>query len=165
MPEIQSIISKAGKQRRGQFLTIAILAITVLILLVYTLYFASSSWNDFTFGLFLMISSLIFRVVLEFVTLYRKENRLIALDNMAFRTYLKKHYRLRLGINYVITPVCFVVYIIGFTRLLPYFEREFSPGFYQYILISGILSLVLVGGIIIYSIITEQRFLRQLKEE
>ena len=84
MPELRDIISKAGKQRRGQFLTISILAITVLILLVYGLYFSSTSWHDFTFGLFLMISSLLFRVILEFITLYRKENRLVALDNKAF---------------------------------------------------------------------------------
>ncbi len=161
----QEILAKAGKQRKGQFLTISILVTTILVLIGYATYIRNTSWNDFTWGLFLMISSLVFRVGLEFLSLYRKESKLISLDNNTYKTYLKKHYRLRLGINYIITPVCFVVYVMGFTRLLPYFEREFSSGFYSYILFSGIISLLVIGGIVIYSVFTEHRFLRHLNKK
>jgi hypothetical protein len=95
--------------------------------------------------------------------MYRKESRLIALENLAYQKYLKTYYRMRLRANYIITPLCFGVYIFGFTLLLPYFKKEFSVGFYNYILISGIVSLVIVALIILNSIAKEHRFLRQLK--
>ena len=160
--EPEYIIKKAKKQRNSQYTAIVIMSITVLILLGYTAYFASGQWNDFSFGLVLMISSLTFRVILEFITLYRKENQLIALDNKAFQAYLKKHYRLRLMINYIITPICFALYIFGFVKLLPYFKAEFSEGFYTYILISGFASLFVIALIVLNSIRKESHFLRQL---
>ena len=157
------IIKKAKKQRNGQFITIAVLSVTLIILISFTITYANGNWNNFTLGLLLMISSLAFRVIIEFISMYRKESRLIALDNVAYQKYLKAYYRMRLKANYIITPLCFGVYIFGFTLLLPYFKKEFSVGFYNYILISGIVSLVIVALIIINSIAKEHRFLRQLK--
>ena len=159
-----TIVHKAKKQRRGQYITIAILTITVLTLLVFALYVVEQ-WNDFTLGLTFMISSLVFRVFLEFITLYQKESQLVSLDNKSFRTYLKKYYQQRLGINYFITPICFALYVIGFLKLLPYFKQEFSQGFYTYIVISGAVSLLLLLGIIANSIVKEHRFLAELNRK
>ncbi len=158
----ESIIKKAQIQRNGQLITIAVLAITVLILIAYAIKFASSNWNNFTLGLLLMISSLTFRLIIEYFTIYRKNNQLISLDNLSFQKYLKKYYRLRLNINYIITPLCFGIYVFGFIKLLPYFKNEFSEGFYAYILISGIASLIVLSAIIINSISKERKFLKQL---
>ncbi len=157
------VIKKAKNQRRGQYITITVLVVTVLILLIFSIYFVNQ-WNDFAVGLILMISSLVFRVTLEFVSLYRKEGQLISLDITSFRKYLKKHYQLRLRINYFVTPVCFAIYVIGFIKLLPYFKQELSKGFYNYILISGIISLLVLIGIIVNSILKENRFLKQLNK-
>lgn len=157
------IIKKANGQRSRQYITVAILAITVLILLVFSLYFVRR-WNEFALGLALMISSMVFRVLLELATLYRKENQLISLDNKSFKAYLKKHYKLRLQINYFITPICFVIYIIGFVKLLPYFKQEFSVGFYNYLLISGIVSLAVIGVIVVRSVVRENEFLKKLND-
>ncbi|NER10786.1 hypothetical protein SAMN06265375_102233 [Muriicola jejuensis] len=156
------IVAKAKKQRHGQFLVIGIISTTVVILLIYSFFFATR-WNDFSLGLTLMISSLIFRIILEGITLYRKENLLIRLDHKSFKAYLRKHYRIRLGVNYVITPLCFAVYIAGFIKLLPFFKTAFSPGFYNYILISGILSLFFLAWIIARSVILEIRFLKHIQ--
>jgi len=158
------IIRKANNQRRSQYITITILIITVLVLLVFSFYFARQ-WNDFTLGMTLMISSLVFRIVLEFISIYRKEGELIALDSTAFRAYLRKHYRARLRINYIITPICFAIYVMGFLKLLPYFKQELSKGFYDYILISGIVTLIVLIGIITKSVRKEIRFLRQLNRQ
>ncbi|MBF8150829.1 hypothetical protein ITJ86_13030 [Winogradskyella sp. F6397] len=65
-------------------------------------------------------------------------------------------------INFVITPICIAVYIFGFYLLLPYFKDYFSKGFYTYILISGVISLIVVIAIIVKSTIKEQRYLKQL---
>ncbi|WP_222931300.1 hypothetical protein, partial [Xanthovirga aplysinae] len=100
--------------------------------------------------------------ILEFISLYRKESQLISLDNMSFQKYLKKYYKLRLKVNYIITPICFALYIFGFTRLLPYFQQEFSEGFYTYILISGFVSLFVLAIIIANSTLKESNFLKQL---
>jgi len=161
----EAIIKKANKQRYGQFIAITVMSLTVLILLIYSIYNINNRWNNFTFGLVLMISSLTFRVVLEFVSLYKKENKLISLDNISFKKYLKRHYKLRLTVNYLITPICYIIYIIGFTKLLPYFKKEFSEGFYIYILISGIVSLLVLAIIIVRDILIESNFLKQLKIE
>ncbi len=160
----EQIIRKARKQRDRQYISIAVMSITVLVLILYTLYYGPHRWNNFTFGLVLMISSLVFRVILEFVSLYQKENRLISLDSRSFQEYLKKHYTLRLKINYIITPICFAMYVFGFTKLLPYFKQEFSEGFYIYILISGFASFVILSIIIVNSILKESHFLRESRK-
>ncbi len=160
----ENIIHKAKKQRKGQWITIAVLSITVIILLLFTTKFVNS-WNHFTFGLMLMISSLVFRLIIELITMYRKESQLIVLDSPSFQQYLKKHYKIRLTINYIITPICFAIYIYGFTTLLPYFKQEFSKGFYSYILVSGFISLFVIAVIIIKTIVKERAFLKQLRSK
>lgn len=162
-PEI--IIKKAKKQRYGQFIAIAVMSLTVLILLTYSIFTINNQWNNFTLGLVLMISSLTFRIILEFVSLYQKENQLISLDSISFKKYLKKHYKLRLKVNYIITPICFAIYVFGFTKLLPYFKQAFSEGFYTYILISGIVSLFVLAVIIVKNILNENDFLKKINIE
>lgn len=161
----ETIIKKAKKQRNGQFIAIAVMSLTVLILLTYSIYNINNQWNDFALGLVLMISSLSFRIILEFVSLYQKESQLISLDSISFIKYLKRHYKIRLAVNYIITPICFTIYIIGFTKLLPYFKQEFSEGFYTYILISGIVSLFVLAVIIVKDILKENNFLKKLNVE
>ena len=161
----QNIIKKAKKQRSGQFITITVLSITLIILIIYAIKFAMGNWNNFALGLMLMISSLAFRLLLEFITIYRKESQLIVLDNQSFQKYLKKYYKIRLKVNYIITPICFGIYILGFTKLLPYFKQEFAEGFYIYIVISGIASMVILACIIINSTLKEYQFLQQLNRK
>lgn len=158
----KDIISKAGKQRNKQYISIAVMFVTVAALIIYTFYFAFNYWNTFNLGLILMISSLTFRIILEFLSLYRKEKQLVSMPQKIYCDYLKKHYKTRLIINYVITPVCIAAYLYGFYLLLPYFKNYFSNAFYTYIVISGVLYLAIVIAIIIRSIIKEQRFLNLL---
>ena len=168
MPPIANptdIIKKAKKQRYTQFIAIVVMSLTVLILLGYAVYHINNPWNNFTLGLVLMISSLTFRIVLEFVSLYQRENQLISLDNKSFKKYLKRHHKIRLVVNYIITPICFILYTYGFTKLLPYFKQWFSKGFYTYILISGAVSLFVIAIIIVNTIRKESSFLKQLNKK
>lgn len=160
----EAIISKAKKQRKRQYWSVLIMSLTVAILIGYTIFVSPNQWNNFALGLLLMILSLVFRILLELRTIYLKESKLISLDNKSYKTYLKKHYKLRLWINYIITPICIAIYIYGFYLLLPYFKREFSEGFYLYLLISGFASIAGVIAVIIYSIRKELRFLNKLKQ-
>ena len=158
----EHIIKKAGKQRNKQYISIVVMSITFLILLFFTLYYAGSQWNNFMFGLVLMIASLLLRVIFEFISLYRKEAQLVTLDNFTFQKYLRKHFRLRLNVNYILTPISIAAYVFGFTKLLPYFKQGLSEAFYTYILISGFASLLVLVVIIVKGIKKESRFLRQL---
>lgn len=158
----KDIITKAKKQRNGQYLSITIMSLTAAILTIYAFYYAFSQWNTFNLGLILMIASLTLRIILELYSLYRKEKQLISMAQKSYHAYLKKYYKARQMINYIITPICIAVYIFGFYLLLPYFKDYFSKGFYTYILISGFLSIIFVIAIIIKSIIKEQSFLKQL---
>lgn len=160
----KDIITKAKKQRNGQYTSITIMSLTVIILIIYAFYYAFNQWNTFNLGLILMITSLTLRIILEFYSLYRKEKQLISMTQKSYHTYLKKYYKARKMINYVITPIFIAVYIFGFYLLLPYFKEYFSKAFYNYILISGILSLIFVIAIIINSTMKEQRFLKQLNK-
>ena len=161
----EDIVKKAQKQRNGQLTSITVLSISVIVLIVYTIKYAGSGWNNFTLGLMLMISSITVRLVIEYSTIYRKKRQLVLLDNRSFQRYLDKYYRMRIKINYIITPLCFAVYVYGFLKLIPYFKNEFSTAFYTYIVISGIISLVALSALIINSIITEKNFLRQLNRK
>lgn len=163
--EPKIIIRKAQNQRRQQWITIGILSLTVVILILYAIRNGSNNWNSFSQGLSLMILSLTFRLSLEYLTIYRKKSHLIYLDNRAFQKYLKKYYLRRRQINYFITPICYGVYIYGFMQLLPYFKNEFSKGFYTYILISGIVSLLAISLIIINTMLKERKFLQELNHE
>lgn len=159
----QNIIAKAKKQRNGQYINITVMSLTVIVLITYAFYYAFHQWNTFNLGLVLMIGSLIFRVVLEFFSLYRKEKQLISMPQKSYYIYLKKYYKTRLLVNYIVTPICIAVYIFGFYLLLPYFKQKFSSAFYNYILISGIFSLTVVIIIIVKYVIKEQQFLKQLQ--
>nr|WP_297782854.1 hypothetical protein [uncultured Allomuricauda sp.] len=159
----EGIIMKVGQQRRRQWISIAIMVMTIAVIFWYAVSYTGFVWNDFSFGLVLMISSLTFRVLLEILSMYRKERHLITLDGTAFQVYLKRHYKIRQWINYYITPICFGIYCYGFIKLLPFFEKEFSKGFYYYLLISGFVSIAFIAWIIVRSIIREQRNLNELK--
>ncbi|MGS2727537.1 hypothetical protein ACU8DI_13080 [Psychroserpens sp. BH13MA-6] len=158
----KKIITKAKKQRNGQYISITVMSLTVVILIIYTSYYAFNQWNTFNLGLILMSSSLTIRIMFEFYSLYRKDKHLISMAQKPYLNYLKKYYKTRLMINFIITPICIAVYIFGFYLLLPYFKEYFSKAFYTYILISGIISIIVVVAIIIKSTIKEQHFLRQL---
>lgn len=161
----RDIITKAKKQRNGQYISIAVMSLTVVVLISYTFYYAFNPWSSFNLGLMLMICSLIFRIILEFNSVYRKEKNLISMNHKSYHAYIKKYYQIRLAINYVVTPLCIMIYIIGFSLLLPYFKEYFSKGFYTYILVSGIISIFIVIAIIVYGTIKEQRFLKELNNK
>jgi len=157
------VINKAKKQRNGQYITIAVMTITLFILIVYTFYFSFNEWNNFNLGLMLMISSLAIRIILEIYSVYKKENQLIAMHHKSYLNYLKKYYKTRMIIHYLVTPLCITSYSIGFYLLLPYFKNYLSEGFYNYILISGVLVIFFIVAIITNSTLKERRFLKQLR--
>lgn len=160
--DAQQLILKSNKQRNKQLIGIVVMVVTLVILAIYAVLFLPQQWNTFSLGLLLMIGSLTFRIALEFYYRWIKETRLVTMDYKAFQDYLTSYYKSRRWINYVITPICFGLYCYGLILLFPYFKREFSDGFYTYLIYSGALSLLIIAVIIIYGIIKEHRFMKSM---
>lgn len=159
-----SIIRLAKSQRRHQLGGILIMSMAVFILIGFMIYISNFQWNNFSLGIFLMISTLLLRIFVEITSLFVKQKKLINLDHKSFHLYLKNHYKNRLWINYLLTPVCILFYTYGFFLLLPYFKEELSHSFYRYILFSGFISIGIITGIIFYRIMQERKELNFLKK-
>lgn len=162
LSNVETIIAKASVQRKKQNIGITIMAITLTILCVYAVYYLPSNWSNFSLGLVMMIGSLAFRIVLEFIFKFRKGKQLVNSDNISFKAYLINYYKIRQIVHYAITPICYGIYIYGFTLLLPYFKEAFSKEFYLYIIISGLLSFVVIGAVIVKNVIQELKEIKEL---
>ncbi|MGJ8683898.1 MAG: hypothetical protein ACSHWW_04705 [Nonlabens sp.] len=160
-----TVIAKANEQRNKQKTGIIVMGITVVILLVYAAFYLPSSFNNFSLGLVLMIASLSFRVIVEIYSRLKKTEKLTSMDTKSYSLYLEKYYQWRMKINYILTPICFTLYCYGLYILYPFFKREFSNGFYIYLIVSGIVSLIIIGLIIINQIHKETRFLKSLRNK
>lgn len=158
----KEIISLASKQRASQRIGMIIMSLTLIIITIYAIIYLPQNFNTFSLGLLLMITAMLVRIVIEWYSKMRKAQQLVALDYKAYKSYLKKYYKMRMLVNYIITPICFGIYCYGLYLLFPHFKREFSQGFYIYLIISGIVSLAVIAMIIINQVVKERRFLKQL---
>lgn len=158
--DFKIIVRKARKQRNGQIQTIVILFLTFISVVVYGLFYSPPKWSDFSLGLTLMALSLFVRISFEYITLYLKEKKITTLNGTEFQIFIKKYYKKRIFIHYIITPIVFILYIVGFTLLLPFFKQSFSHGFYLYIIYTGYGSLLIVSLLIVKGIIEEKRNLK-----
>ncbi|MBF4983631.1 hypothetical protein FNJ87_04575 [Nonlabens mediterrranea] len=163
IPEPSSIIAKANQQRRKQNIGLIVMGITVLILIAYATLYLPSSFNSFSLGLTLMVASMLVRIIIEMYSKLQKASKLASMDAKTYKLYLKRYYKWRMKINYILTPVCFAIYCYGLYLLFPYFKNEFSNGFYIYLIVSAVISLIVIGAIIINQIIKETRFLKLLQ--
>ena len=158
----EALIKKAKSQRQLQYIGITVLSVTVLILIIYAVLFFPKHFNNFSLGLLLMIIPLVFRIALEIGSIYKKQSKITEMDSKAYHNYLKRYYNFRKVVNYAITPVCFGIYVYGLTLLFPYFKSEFSNGFYTYLVVSGIISLLVIAFIIVRGILKENRFYKEV---
>ena len=155
---------KAKQVRTKHLVTISILSVTVLVIIWYFATYAGTTFNRFSIGLLLMIISLLVRIVIEFIS-YRNLHKFDVRAD--FKTYTKQltiYYSKRRVIHLVITPLLFAAYVTGFILLLPVFQELFSEGFYLYVLVSGIVSLVVLAFVIIRANRRELKLLTHLKQ-
>ena len=109
--------------KRGNRITIAVLSVTVLILLAYTIYVFNPEYLIFDLGLSIMIGSVVVRIILEIFSLL-SSNRLSPQYSMsAYHSQLHKYHAQRLSIHRVWTPVLLITYWAGFVFLIPTFRQ------------------------------------------
>lgn len=141
-----------------------VLGITILILIAFTFYVSGYKHTTFLTGISLMVGSLIFRIIVEVISI----RRLVKMNFLERSTYFKeqliRYYDDRKKIHFILTPLCITVYCIGFSILLPLFKASLSYGLYRYILLSAIVLLLVFTVFIVKQVKIELRKLRQLQE-
>lgn len=113
-------------------------------------------------GLFMMMGSLLVRIVLEVRSTKNLDKLNVENETLKFKKGMVKHFSRRRWIHFLITPMAFAVYVIGFVMLLPAFKENLSSGFYTYILVSSIVVLTFLAVFISFHIYREQLTLKSL---
>lgn len=166
-PAAADIIKKAEaytrKIKRNHFWTGIILGLTSLILISYYIWVGAYRQTLFSLGLSIMIAMLLFRVVLEWLSMKRFKELKTDISLMEYSKLTSQFYQWRRKIHYSITPVVYLTYIVGFVILLPFFKESFSKGFFLYIVLSGFGFLLFFGLLMIRIIKREIQLLDFLK--
>lgn len=149
--------------RKNHIWTIRIIVFTFLILLSYFVWVGAHKLNKFSFGLGIMMLMLLARIALEVISISKFRN--IKPDNtlLSYAVQLKKFYNWRKKIHFILTPIIYILYISGFTILLPPFKANLSSGFYLYIVISGFTFFIVFGVFMMKRIRKEIKLLEFLK--
>ncbi|MTH16396.1 hypothetical protein [Flavobacterium sp. LC2016-01] len=167
-PTATEIIKKAEahtkKIKRSHFWTKAILSLTSLILIAYFIWVGAYKQTLFGFGLCIMITMLLVRIALEWISTKKLESLKTDVNLIEYSKLAHQFYEWRKKIHYIFTPVIYLTYIVGFTMLLPVFKDHFSRGFYLYILSSGYIFLLIFGLFMIRIIKKEIKLLNFLKD-
>jgi hypothetical protein len=151
------------KVRAGHWGTILIISTWIIILVGYFVVMKAYEMNDLTIGLTLMIVVMIVRVILEAISANRF--RSIRLDNslVEFSTKMQWFYEWRKRIHTLFIPIIYVLYMTGFTLLLPAFKANLSHGMYVYCVISGYGFLTLFALFLVRILRKEMKVLEFLK--
>lgn len=159
------IIKKGKAINRGQIIAQLVLAITSIVLIGFFFYISAYKNSTVSFGLLLMIGSLLFRILVEFAFTFRTRKFHPGESFKDFNGKLQGYYKSRLYINYLVTPVLFVSYIIGFIVLLPSFRENLSLGFYHYVFYSSWVIFAFLAVLIFVQVRKELRLIRELKRD
>jgi len=160
-----TIVQRAQKIRKKQWIATVILGITCIVLIAFFLYVSAYKEQRFMIGLLSMILILVIRMGLEMWSMRFLKITNLSVAMLRFEERMLAFYKKRVGILLFITPLSMVIYVYGFSILLPYFKAEFSSGFYQYIVVSGIVSLLGLSWLIAKQVQKELRSLRVLRDE
>jgi hypothetical protein len=166
-PAAADIIKKAEentkKIRRNHFWTKAILTVTSVILIFYYIWIGANKNTLFSLGLGIMITMLMFRIILEWISIEKLKSLKTDVSLIEYSKLAYQFYQWRKKIHYILTPVIYLIYVAGFTLLLPVFKENLSKGFYLYIVLSGYGFLLFFGFFMIKMIKKEMQLVSFLK--
>ncbi|MCX2839073.1 hypothetical protein OQ279_13030 [Salinimicrobium sp. MT39] len=134
---ISNIARRTEYLKRKQRITGVVLVVTIAVLIGFYFYLSAYKNTDLLIGLGLMVGSLALRLLFEYTNSIEKEKLPIYSPMKVFKKRLTAYYTRRKRIHFVLTPVLFTTYVVGFFWLLPLFERNLSQSFYWYILWSS----------------------------
>ncbi|NIF04870.1 hypothetical protein F3J23_05400 [Chryseobacterium sp. Tr-659] len=168
IPEIpkdgyKGIIKDSLHLKRKQMTIQVVLGVTIVVLLLFMFRISAFDKDRSTLGMLLMIGSLVLRVSIE---LFSRVQFKSLVPTLQFKEYSEKiliFYKSRLMIHYLITPVLFIIYIIGFIIMLPIFKSTLSHGFYSYIIFSSVFIFIFLTLLIIIHVKNEIRIINKMK--
>lgn len=159
-----NIFTRGETLRKKQQIGQVVLGITIIILLGFFFYISAYKNTIVFLGLGIMIGSLGLRILLEFFAIIQKTN-LPAHENMkSYMQHLIRFYKRRRYLHFLMTPILFASYIIGFILLLPSFKQALSHGFYTYIFISSWIIFLALALLIGFQIRKELALLKELQD-
>jgi len=158
------VIKKSKFLKRKLIISQVILSTTALVLVIFFFHISAQNNPSVSFALKAMIAALGLRVVLESASMFWLRLLDFRKPATAFSTMANRYFGFREAIQLVATPCCYLVYVVGFVFLLPYFREELSSGFYWYIQVSGFLIFILLGLFIGKEIKRELEAFRTFKD-
>lgn len=170
IPEIPAdghrlIIKNSLYLNRKQLGVQVVLIVTILVLFYFLL--RSSAFAEFRSGLgiSLMIGTLLVRTGIEFYSRMKFKKLVPTNDFQQYRTDIIAFYKSRFRIHYKLTPLLFIIYVIGFIIMLPVFKAKLSEGFYNYIVLSSILIFISLILIILVQAKRELRLIKRMEDK
>jgi hypothetical protein len=155
------LIKKSEEHRKkiklNHIATLIIIGITTLILLCYFVWLGIYSVSIFTIGLGLMISSMILRIILEFISVKKFNTLNIETSLLEYSKNAALFYTWRKVIHFIATPIIYIIYTIGFSLLIPTFQEQFSTPFFIYLLVSG------YGFLIVFAFFLNKKLKKEMK--
>ncbi|MGB5982715.1 MAG: hypothetical protein WBG46_11285 [Nonlabens sp.] len=164
-PALITLPDRISHVKNKQFYTIAVLAVTVLILVIFFTYVYNPAEPIFNLGMGLMIGSVASRVLIEAWSVNRLKQQSPDLAVIEYQKELKGYLKNRLKIHQIATPAILVTYWIGFVLLIPTFKENLSSFMFQYVCWSSIPIASVMVWFISFQIKKEKKSLLDLIKE
>ena len=159
----KSIMDKMASIKKKQQITNGVLSVVLIVLIVFFFYISAYKVKTVMVGLLLMIGVLAIRIIMEVFSVRAMKKIDVSIDNTMFGQHMIKYHKKRVKVHFIATPLIIIVYCIGFVMLLPSFKATLSAGFYNYIVVSSIVLVVVFGIFIVKQIKKELLILDELK--
>lgn len=156
--------NRISRTRQKHIATIAVLAVTLLVLVAFAICEMGSSIL-FIAGVGLMIGAVAVRIGLEWWSVSRLHHLDVSDGATEYLSNLNQFINNRQRIHGGCTYLVFGLYVVGFCLLLPLFKQTLSHGFFTYILLSGAVVLTVLFLFIRKKIRQELCDLRGMKSE
>lgn len=159
----KKILEKITFVRRKQRITNMVLGATSIVLIAFFFYVSAYKFQPVMIGLLLMIGALIWRIGIEFSSLQTLRNIDVSTTFEKFKQQMIRYYSARTKVHFIATPIIILMYCLGFIMLLPAFKENLSSGFYNYILISSIVLILVLCLFIAREVKKELTILKELQ--
>ncbi|GGZ88990.1 hypothetical protein [Algibacter mikhailovii] len=160
---VELIVKKTALLKKKQRITNVVLGVTIVVLIGFFFYIAAYNNVKVALALGLMVGSLLTRIIIERFSIEKLGQVNLAVKANTFKNIITNYYKQRIKTHYIITPIVFAAYFLGFSLLLPFFKEGLSTGFYYYILVSGFAFFIVMGIFIRKQVLNEISILKQMQ--
>lgn len=143
----------------------AILVLSITSLILISIWAFTPFSNPVGYGLTIMISALIIRVLLETYSYKKMRNIDITVVSSKYHQQIKAYFKLRKQLMTSVTAITVILYIFGFVIMLPTFKQTLPTWFYWYIITFLIVGIPLGSYFLIRQARNEIRDLKRVLEK